>query len=264
MALVFADRVKVRARTSGTGTFTLENTVAGFQSFSVIGDGNQTYYGIVDSIGNWEIGLGTYTASGTTLSRDQVISSSNSNQLVNFSVGSKNVYTTIPSSLIPPILGAGTGDITFNGNAISSGDSSEITFLPQTEFNSNIIVDGDLILDGDNRIQASTGINLIPNQSAESFGSTLNIQGVPGGEGFPGVVISTQSSYIQVGSWIMFTDGGLYSTPLSDAPDFPLSGTIYTADGVNWDPANYQSGTPYPVFYDGNDFLPMTASPPLP
>ena len=105
MALVFADRVKVRARTVGTGTFTLENTVAGFQSFSVIGDGNQTYYGIVDSAGNWEIGLGTYTASGTTLSRDQIVSSSNSNSLVNFPAGSKNVYTTIPSALVAPLLG---------------------------------------------------------------------------------------------------------------------------------------------------------------
>jgi hypothetical protein len=105
MALVYADRVKVRSRTTGTGTFTLENTVAGFQSFSIIGDGNETYYGIVDVTGNWEIGRGTYTSVGTTLSRDQVISSSNNNQLVNFPSGGKNVYTTVPSSLVGNILG---------------------------------------------------------------------------------------------------------------------------------------------------------------
>lgn len=105
MALVLADRVKVRSRTVGTGTFTLENTVAGFQSFAVIGDGNETFYAIVDAAGNWEIGRGTYTASGTTLSRDLILSSSNSNATVDFLAGSKNVYTTIPAALVGPILG---------------------------------------------------------------------------------------------------------------------------------------------------------------
>jgi hypothetical protein len=104
MALVFADRVKVRSRTSGTGTFTLENVVPGFQSFSVVGDGNETFYGIIDVAGNWEIGRGTYTATGTTLSRNQIISSSNNDQLVNFPAGSKNVYTTIPSALVRTIV----------------------------------------------------------------------------------------------------------------------------------------------------------------
>lgn len=105
MALVLADRVKVRSRTVGTGTFTLENTVAGFQSFSVIGDGNETFYAIVDAAGNWEIGRGTYTETGAILSRDMILSSSNSNSVVNFPVGSKNVYTTIPAALVGPILG---------------------------------------------------------------------------------------------------------------------------------------------------------------
>jgi len=61
MALVLADRVKVRTRTIGTGILTLENTVDSFQSFAVIGNGNETYYGITDYQGNWEIGRGTYT-----------------------------------------------------------------------------------------------------------------------------------------------------------------------------------------------------------
>ena len=51
MAIVYADRVKVRSRSTGTGEFELENSVDGFQSFDVIGDGNQTYYGIVDAAG---------------------------------------------------------------------------------------------------------------------------------------------------------------------------------------------------------------------
>jgi hypothetical protein len=101
MALVYADRVKVRARTTGTGDFTLESTVNGFQSFSAIGDGNETFYGIVDPYGNWEIGQGRYEIDSTEerLIRLTVISSSNSNNLVDFPAGGKNVFTTLPSSV---------------------------------------------------------------------------------------------------------------------------------------------------------------------
>jgi len=108
MAIVFADRVKVRSHSTGTGTFTLETTVFGFQSFEVIGNSNETYYGIEDAGGNWEVGIGTYTSSGTTLSRDSVISSSNNNALVNFPSGGKNVFTTIPSSVAANIIASTT------------------------------------------------------------------------------------------------------------------------------------------------------------
>ncbi len=112
MALVLADRVKVRARTTGTGEFYLEQTVDGFQSFSVVGDGNETYYGIVDAAGNWEIGRGTYRTDSTVewITRDNVISSSNSNNLVNFSSGSKNVFITFPSSLATSLIADAASD----------------------------------------------------------------------------------------------------------------------------------------------------------
>ena len=101
MALRLADRVRVRSRTTGTGPLLLEAPVAGFRGFSVIGDGNTTYYGIIDNRGEWEIGIGTYDADSTieTLSRDTVLSSSNNNQLVNFLEGSKNVSVTFPTEL---------------------------------------------------------------------------------------------------------------------------------------------------------------------
>jgi len=96
MALVVKDRVQETSTTTGTGTFTLAGAVSGFQSFSAIGDGNTTYYAIV--LGSeWEVGIGTYTSSGTTLARNTILESSNGGTAVNFSAGTKNVFVTYPA-----------------------------------------------------------------------------------------------------------------------------------------------------------------------
>jgi hypothetical protein len=100
MALVLKDRVKETSTTTGTGTITLAGAATGFQSFSSIGDGNTTYYTITDGT-DWEVGIGTYTTSGTTLSRDTILSSSNSDAAVNWGAGSKDVFVTYPSDAIP-------------------------------------------------------------------------------------------------------------------------------------------------------------------
>lgn len=98
MALVLADRVQETSTTAGTGTFTLAGAVAGYQSFSAIGNGNTTYYTIAhQTLSEWEVGIGTYTSSGTTLSRTTVLASSNSGSLVTFSAGTKNVFCTYPA-----------------------------------------------------------------------------------------------------------------------------------------------------------------------
>ena len=96
MALVVKDRVQETSTTTGTGTFTLAGAVSGFQSFSVIGDGNTTYYAIVGGA-EFEVGLGTYTLSGTTLARTTILESSNGGTAVNFSAGTKNVFVTYPA-----------------------------------------------------------------------------------------------------------------------------------------------------------------------
>ena len=101
MALVLKNRVKSSTTTTGTGTLTLGAAAAGYQDFSVIGDANQTYYLITDGT-DWETGLGTYTSSGTTLSRDQVYASSNSNALVNWGAGTKDVLCAQPSAVTQP------------------------------------------------------------------------------------------------------------------------------------------------------------------
>lgn len=98
MALVVKDRVRETTTTTGTGTVTLGGAATGFQSFSVIGDGNTTFYTIqLANTNEWEVGIGTYTSSGTTLSRDTILESSNSGSAVNFSAGTKDVFVTYPA-----------------------------------------------------------------------------------------------------------------------------------------------------------------------
>lgn len=96
MAFVVKDRVKETTTTTGTGTITLAGAVTGFQAFSVIGDGNTTFYTIAEG-SEFEVGIGTFTASGTTLSRDTILESSNAGNAVNFSAGSKDVFVTYPA-----------------------------------------------------------------------------------------------------------------------------------------------------------------------
>lgn len=113
MPLVLADRVQETTTTTGTGTVTLNGATTGFQSFSAIGNGNTTYYTISGG-SEWEVGIGTYTSSGTTLARNTVLASSNSGSLVNFSAGSKNVFVTYPAK-----RSAMTTGITENVSTIS-------------------------------------------------------------------------------------------------------------------------------------------------
>ena len=95
MALIVKDRVQETTTTTGTGTVTLAGAVTGFQTFAAIGDGNTCYYAITSG-NDWEVGLGTYTASGTTLSRDTILESSNAGSAITLS-GTSNVFVTYPA-----------------------------------------------------------------------------------------------------------------------------------------------------------------------
>ena len=100
MALVLNDRVQETSTTTGTGVFTLGGVVTGFESFATgIGNNNTTYYAIFNGgTAEFEVGRGTLNANSTTLTRTEVISSSNSDNAVNFTSGTKDVFCTLPAS----------------------------------------------------------------------------------------------------------------------------------------------------------------------
>jgi len=115
MALVLKDRISETTTTSGTGTLTLNGALSGFQAFSVIGDGNTTYYCITDGA-NWEVGLGTYTSSGNTLARTTVYSNSNGNTSpITLNAGTKNVFAVLAAEGIVTTGKAIAMSIVFGG-----------------------------------------------------------------------------------------------------------------------------------------------------
>lgn len=97
---VFADRVQETSTSTGTGPLTLAGAVGGFQSFASAFPAAATAnvpYTITDGAGNWETGHGTYTLSGTSLTRVPT-ASSNAGALVNFPAGTKQVFNTLLAS----------------------------------------------------------------------------------------------------------------------------------------------------------------------
>jgi hypothetical protein len=97
------DRVKQTTYSIGTGDIALSGSIAGFSTFSSVYQNNDSlFYCITDGI-NYEIGSGTYISSNDTIKRYS-IKSTNSNQLVNFGYGLKEIYVNYPAtnSVISP------------------------------------------------------------------------------------------------------------------------------------------------------------------
>ena len=146
MALVIADRVKETTTTTGTGTVTLLGASTGYQSFAAIGNGNTTFYCIASqSNSEWEVGIGTYTSSGTTLARTTVLSNSSGTQpsALSFSAGTKDVFVTYPSEKSVnldangvAVIGTGSA-LGGTTNPIIAAVSSANQYIQEYIYNSN-------------------------------------------------------------------------------------------------------------------------------
>ena len=151
MALVFNDRVKETSTTTGTGTLDLGGAFQDFQTFVAgIGNSNETYYNIVlPQTGEFEVGRGVVTdASTDTLSRLEVFTSSNNNNLVDFSAGTKTVFCTLPANKFVPGKFEGTN---FTGS-ILIGHSTTGTLSSATNNTAVGLTALDALTSGNNNV----------------------------------------------------------------------------------------------------------------
>ena len=148
MPLVLANRVQETATSNTTVSFTLTGAVTGFQTFAAIGNGNTTYYAATDSAGNWEVGVGTYSTTGPTLTRTNVYASSNSNLAVTFS-GTVDVFVTYPSNRsvnldesgnVSPLGTVSSG--TWQGGTIGINYGGTGTTTPSLVAGTNVTISG--------------------------------------------------------------------------------------------------------------------------
>lgn len=143
---LYYDLVMETSTTTGTGTLTLAGAVAGYQSFAVVGNGKSCNYSIqaVDTNGNptgdYEVGIGTYTSSGTTLSRDKIFASSNSGSAVSLSAGTKRVFLVSPAALAIPSLFDVGGRLTLtSGTPVTTANVTAAATVYFTPYKGNNI-----------------------------------------------------------------------------------------------------------------------------
>ena len=179
MAFVIADRVRETTTTTGTGTITLAGAVTNFETFTAnLSNSDTTYYAIVDNTnGAFEVGLGTFTASGTTLARS-VIASSNSNNLVDFGAGTKDVFITIPASKM--VVEDGSNNVSIGGTVTAtafSGSGAALTGVDVVNDTSPQL-GGNLDLNGNDIVTTSNAdLELAPNGTGKVVVKGNNNQG---------------------------------------------------------------------------------------
>jgi len=156
MALILADRIKETTTTAGTGPYTLRGAETGFEAFSTIGDTNTTYYCCTDGV-DFEIGLGTFTSSGTVLARTTILQSSNSDAAFSWANGTRTIFCTQPAE--KAVFLDANGNLPITNNATVGGSlgvtgsiegASTLAITGLITANAKIDLNGtELILDAD-------------------------------------------------------------------------------------------------------------------
>jgi hypothetical protein len=184
MALVVKDRVKETSATTGTGTLTLAGAVTGFQAFSsALSDGDTTYYAIFESsTGAWEVGLGTFTSSGTTLARTTVLASSNAGSAINLTAGNAEVFITQPAG--KTVVFDAAGDLTLNQDPTSALQAATKQYV-------DTIAAAGLHYHDPVRVESPTALNATYNNGTAGVGATLTNAGTQAALVIDGVTVST-------------------------------------------------------------------------
>ena len=157
MAHVVADRVRETTTTTGTGTYTLAGAVTGFETFGSIGNTNTTYYCCTDGT-NFEVGVGTYTSSGTTLARTTILQSSNSDSAVNWSAGTRQIFCTLPAE--KSVIEDASNNVSIAGVLTSTGLTIGSAAITEAELEildgANVTTTELIIIDGDTSATGTT------------------------------------------------------------------------------------------------------------
>lgn len=218
MALVVADRVKETTTSTGTGAISLAGAEPNFRTFSsVLSDGDTTYYAIIDDTNTaFEVGLGTYASSGNTITRTTVLSSSNSNNAVNFSAGSKDVLLTYPADKSAYL--DGSNQLVINSTAVTS-TAAELNLLDGAT--ANTVVNSKAVIYGSGGEIAATsytgdgsalsGIDASPTFTATASGSIAN--GDPVILNSDGTVSKPAGANRSVGTAAVFNSGNNSNYP---------------------------------------------------
>ena len=255
MALVLNDRVKETTSTTGTGTVTFAGAVSGFETFAVgIGNSNTTYYCIVLNT-EFEVGLGTLSSDSSTLARTTIISSSNSDSVVDFSAGTKTIFCCLPASKAT-VLDA-SGNLTLSGAlAVDAGVTVDNITIDGTEIDLSsgdltLDVAGDIILDaaGDEVIfkDGSTNVGHVSmdsdNLTIKSLVSDKDvlIQGNDGGSGITALTLDMSAAGAAAFNDNVTVGGKLIMPDVTSAKILVSDGTSYEEVAVSGD-ASIASG----------------------
>jgi len=212
MALSLKDRVRESTSTTGTGTITLTGAYVGFQTFSsAISDGDTVYYTIHNTASGfeseWEVGIGTFTLSGTTLSRDTILSSSNAGSAVNFNAGTKEVFITQPAE--KAVFEDSSNNVTVGGK-ITVGSAPTADLDVATKLYVDNSVAAALHYHDPVRVESPTALTVTYNNGTAGVGATLTNAGTQAALVIDGITMAT-SDRVLIYTQVDQTQNGVYT-----------------------------------------------------
>jgi hypothetical protein len=232
---LLGDRVQETTSTQGTGSVTLLGAVEGYRTFnSVFANGDVVFYTIDDTFGNWEVGYGAVSTG--VLSRTTVLDSSNSNNLVNFPVGTKRVFCVAPKpALLPNQTGSSGKFLTTDGTnpswtTVASGGVNSVAIATNYGFkgtssgSSSVTLSLQTNVTGILKGNASTGTVTAAaagtDYAAPTAGTVSQLLANDGSGGFSNVTVSTGLSYNST------------TKVLTNASTATVSSVTFTGDGT--------------------------------